>query len=84
MRDDEGVVPAAVKELTKKVASQLLKGKFADVTKTPSPAYIHHPYSHHGIIKNDLSNAAKTIKLASKSNDPLVRMKGLVTWYVQT
>ena len=82
MRDMDGVVPAAIKEIIKKVASQLIKGKFADVTRTPSPAYIHHPYTTLGICKNDLSNAAKTIKKAAKTSEPLERMKGVVTYYV--
>ena len=67
MRDEDGVLPASVKEISKKVATQLLKGKFADVTKTPTPAYIHHSYTNCGLIKNDLTNATRTIKKASQS-----------------
>lgn len=84
MRDDEGVVPASIKEILKKVASQLIKGKFADVTRTPSPAYLHHPYTNMGLCKNDLSNSAKSIKKAASLTDPVERMKALVVYYVQS
>ena len=82
MRDDEGVVPSTIRDTIKKVGSQLIKGKFADVTRTPSPAYIHHPYTNMGLIKNDLTNAVRTIKNGSKSTDPVERMKSVVTYYV--
>ena len=46
MRDDEGVIPSAIKEISRKVASSLIKGQLADITKTPAPSYIHHPFSN--------------------------------------
>ena len=78
MRDEAGVIPSAIKEITRKVASQLVKGQLADVTKTPAPAYVHHPYSQLGLLKNDMSWVS-TLKKASKCTDPVKRMKLAVT-----
>jgi len=81
MRDEEGVIPNAMKDITKKVASQLVKGHLADITKTPAPAYVHHPYSSLALVKNDLS-WAPTLKKAAVCTDPVQRMKLVVTHYV--
>jgi hypothetical protein len=42
MRDDDGLIPKAVKEMIGKLASNLIKGKIFDLTKNASPAYLHH------------------------------------------
>lgn len=80
--DEEKVIPKAIKEISKKLASQLLKGKVADVSKNPSPAYIHHPFSNQASFKNDVSFCQTTLKAASKCTNPVDRMKKVVTYYV--
>jgi|TARA_B110000914_G_scaffold138025_1_gene120785 hypothetical protein len=53
MKDDESVVPAAMKDITSKVASSLVKGKVHDLSRTPAPSYLHHHFSQLCLLKND-------------------------------
>jgi len=62
----------------------LIKGQLADITKTPSPAYIHHPISNLALVKNDLSFCTTTMKKAALCTDPVQRMKLIVTHYIQS
>lgn len=39
--DDGGIMPAAVKDISAKVASNLIKFNFSDLLKTSGPSYIH-------------------------------------------
>ena len=80
--DHEKIIPRAVKEVLKKVSSQLMKGKLADVSKNPSPSFIIHPTTNQISLKNDLSFCQTTLKRAAKCTDPLGRMKLIATWYV--
>jgi hypothetical protein len=84
MKDEEGVVPAAVKEVFNRVAKSVMKGQITDISRTPVPAYLHHCVSHHGLIKNDLSYCNKWLKQAAKQKDPVERIKCVIANYVST
>ena len=53
MKDEESVVPAAMKDISQKVAGQIVKGKVHDLSRTPAPAYLHHHFSQLCLLKND-------------------------------
>lgn len=42
MRDEESIIPKAIKEIAGTVAKKLVKGEIFDLSSTPSPAYLHH------------------------------------------
>ena len=42
MRDHDGVVPQAIKDILKKVAGKIATGKLADMSTIAQPAYLHH------------------------------------------
>lgn len=46
LRDEEGVVRGAIKELVQKVAKKALKGQVTDLMSTPAPSQIHDTMSH--------------------------------------
>ena len=48
--DEGGLFSAAIKEVAKKIAAKTLKGDVADLMRTPAPAYVHHPLSHHNLL----------------------------------
>lgn len=41
MRDPEGVVPQAIKDVAKKVAGKIVTGKLADMSTISQPSYVH-------------------------------------------
>lgn len=45
MKDEESVVPAAIKDVTTKLAGNIVKGKVSDLTQQAAPAYLHHHFS---------------------------------------
>ena len=53
MKDEAQVVPAAIKDITSKVAGNLVKGKVNDLSQTPAPAFLHHHFSQLNLWKND-------------------------------
>ena len=55
MKDEAQVVPAAIKDITSKVASNIVKGKVNDLSQTPAPAFLHHHFSQLCLWKNDQS-----------------------------
>ncbi len=81
MKDEENVVPAAMKNITSSVAGNIVKGNVQDITKTKTPIFLHHHFSQLCLLKNDQS-FCKYIKLASESQDPVERLKLLVTYQV--
>jgi hypothetical protein len=81
MADEEKVIPAAIKEMSKKVLGSLIKGKLHDLTKTPTPSYIHHPVSYLGLTKNDMTHC-RVLKEAANTPDSLERMKLVIKYYI--
>lgn len=56
--DEGGVMPAALKDIAKKVAKATMKGQVGDLMKIPAPAYVHHPLSHLNLTQNDCTFAS--------------------------
>ena len=82
MADDDGVILDAVKAILSKVGSSLIKGQIHDISRTPAPAYLHHYFSQLIIVKNNLSYCRQHLKAAANIDDPVERMKHIVTYYV--
>ena len=68
MKDPEGIVPQAVKDILKKVAGKIVTGKLADMSTIAQPAYLHHYITQHHLNKNDMSFACE-LKKAANTND---------------
>ena len=79
MRDDESIIPKAVKEMIGKVASNLIKGKFYDITQTAAPAYLHHYCSQHILTVND-NCSIQSIYDAFDEKDPLKRITHIIKY----
>lgn len=82
MSDEDGVILDAVKTILSKVGGQLIKGQIHDISRTPAPAYLHHYFSQLAIVKNDVSYCRRHLKTAAKIDDPVERMKHIVTFYI--
>ena len=54
MRDEDGVVPNAVKNVLAKLAKSMVKGQFTEMSRVPVPSYVHHNFSHCGMVANDV------------------------------
>ena len=42
MADRDGIVPAAIKDVSKRLAGKLIKGQIGDMSTIAQPAYLHH------------------------------------------
>ena len=65
MRDPDGIVPQAFKDIAEKIGKNLVKGQITDISRTPAPAYLHHPFSQMGLLKNDFSFCRELKKAAN-------------------
>jgi len=82
LKDDDNVVPDAIRDIAAKVAKQISKGQLADVSKTPAPSFVHHYFSHHAMLKNDLTFCRKYLKPAAAEPNPVERIKYVVAFYM--
>ena len=53
--DDDGVIPAAMKDIGSKLAAGVARGQLGDISWISSPSYVHHYITHLGLVKNDLT-----------------------------
>lgn len=82
LKDDDGVIPKAFKELLSKAASKFMQGEFQDVLKIPAPAYIHYPRSYLENSAVDMSLCSEFLARAAETSDPLERLKQVICCYV--
>ena len=45
MKDPDNIIPQAFKDIASKIGKNMVKGQITDISKTPAPSYLHHPYS---------------------------------------
>jgi hypothetical protein len=81
MHDDDGIVPTFAKDLAKKVAKNIAKGEITDMARIPAASQIHHYFDHLNMVKNDLSYCGMLAE-ASRCEDPIERMKLVITSYI--
>lgn len=65
-----------------KVAKKILKADLGDILKTPAPAYVHHPRTFIEGACYDLSFAAKYLTQAAREENPIERLKLVMTFYL--
>lgn len=82
LRDEGNVAPKAIKDVFARATKKLMQGEFADVLKTPSPAFFHHHRSYLEGAAYDLSYSSKFLSAAAKTSDPLERMKLVLAMYI--
>ena len=82
MRDDDGVIPKAFKEMLSKIASKFVHGEFQDILKIPAPAYIHYPRSYLEVSAVDVSLCSQFLEKAAETSDPVERLKYVLCCYV--
>ena len=70
MKDKEGIIPQATKDLVKKVAGKLVKGQISDMSTISQPSYLHHYISLQALHKNDMS-FCKELKKAANMGDAI-------------
>ena len=83
MRDDDHIIPKAIKEIAGNVAKKLVKGEIFDLSSTPSPAYLHHYMSQLGLMKNDCSYT-KPLYEAAACTEPIKRMTAVLKFCIAT
>jgi hypothetical protein len=79
--DSDGSMASAIKEVSKKIAANAVRGKLADMVSVPAPAYIHHYTSHHNLQQNDVTQC-RFLSDAYKQSDPIERLKYIVAFYI--
>ena len=82
MLDETGVIPGAVKELAGKITNKLIKGDFGDILKTAAPARIHVARSYIEGAAADLIWSSKYLTQAARTNDPIERLRLVITSYL--
>jgi len=80
--DEGGIIPAAIKEVLSKIANKMVKGQFTDILKISSPAFIHHPVTYVESASMDLLNAQRFLTPAAETDDPIERLKLIISMYV--
>lgn len=78
MLDEDGIYSGAIKDMLYKVTGKIVKGDFADILKTPSPAYMHVEYTYIEGVAADLIWSSTFLTAAADTSDPIERLK-LVT-----
>ena len=81
MKDQDGIVPSAAKEMASKLTGKLLKGQIADMSTVPAPAYMHHYLSQQALHANDMS-FCQELKKAANTKDPVQRLKHITKFFV--
>ena len=82
LQDEDNVVPRAFKDFMSKVAKKILKADLSDILKTPAPAYVHHPRTYLEGACYDLSFAAKFLTQAALEENPMERLRLIMTFYL--
>jgi Oxysterol-binding protein len=82
MLDEGGVIPMAVKELMSRVSAKMMKGDFSDILKTPAPAYMHVDRTYVEGAAADLIWSSNYLTRAAKTQDPIERLRLVITSYL--
>ena len=80
--DEGNVIPAVFKDFVAKIASKVVKGQFSDMLKISSPSFIHCPLTYTEGASMDLSYAPKLLTKAAEVDDPIERLKLIISMYV--
>ena len=64
------------------VAGKLVKGQLFDILKTPTPAFMHFPRTYLESACIDMSFCSKYMTKAAHTEDPVERLKLIVSMYV--
>ena len=81
MADHDGIVPAAIKDVSKRIASKLIKGQIGDMSTISQPAYLHHYITMQHLHKNDLSFCGE-FKKAARTSNVIQKMKHVIKAFV--
>lgn len=65
-----------------KLAKKISTGDISDILKTPSPAYIHVEHTYCEGASSDLINAVRFLTKAANIEDPIERLKLVITGYL--
>ena len=57
MKDEGGIIPAAIKDITGKIAERTMKGELAEMHRIPMPSFIHMHISQLNLQQNDMLNS---------------------------
>lgn len=76
------MAPKAFKEVVAKITKKIINADFGDILKISAPAYTHHPRLYLEGACHDLSYSAKYLTQAARIDDPIERMKLIITMYV--
>lgn len=82
MQDSDNITSKVIKDILKKIGTNLVQGKVSDVMKIRTPAYCHAPLTYLDICKGEFSTLecfifhAQSLRLLE---NPLERLKLITT-----
>ena len=82
IKDEGGIVPGAIKDIAARITNKIAKGDFSDILKTPAPAYVHVERTYVEGAAADLIWSSKYLTKAAETNDPIERLKLVITSYL--
>ena len=79
--DPKNEISQGLKKVAAEVGKAAMKGQVLDLFKIPTPAYMHWNGTQLNLIQNDFL-CLDYISKASKAQDPVQRIKHVVTFFV--
>ena len=84
LKDEDGIVAGVFKDILIKVAKTLAQGKIADLTHHSAPSWSHCKVTYMGLKMSDLQNVRYIKQAAQVENDPVKRLKLVITGLFST
>ena len=82
LKDEGNLAPKAFKAAVARISKKIVKGQFASLFRSPSPAYIHYPKSFLQTAAYDLSYCSTFMAKAALESDPVERLKLVIATYI--
>lgn len=82
LQDPDKLIPAATKDIMKKVGSKLAKLQFFDLMKISGPAKIAYPATYLECFLNDYTYFPRYMEAVCNTEDNIERIKNVTTWII--
>jgi hypothetical protein len=79
LQDPDNKLPAAIKDLTKKIGGKIMKMQIFDLMKISAPVIISYPKTYLEVFLDDYTYFPKYMAKVCKSKDNVERIKNITT-----